>query len=54
MTLRVAELSLRGLQSQRFDLYLILDIVKLFINVGEEYLEYYFEYEEYLGGEYSK
>ena len=54
MTLRVVELSIRGLQSQRFDLYLILDIVKLFINLGEEYLEYYFEYEEYLGGEYSK
>ena len=53
MTLRVTELSIRGLQSQRFDLYLILDIVKLFINLGEEYLEY-FEYEEYLGGEYSK
>ena len=54
MTLRVAELSIGGLQSQRFDLYLILDIVKLFTNLGEEYLEYYFEYEKYLGREYSK
>ena len=54
MTLRVAELFIRRLQSQRFDIFLILDIVELFINLCKDYLEYHFEYVEYLGGEYWK